>query len=177
MHSPTRHPRSRLSDLLALWLIGLYQRWVSPYKGFRCAHAVLHGGPGCSGFAKRAIREHGFWRAIAHIRQRFRDCRAAMLALAAQTEAPQDSDGANTPRDEQFYENEKKYKDRCMNCAENSLFGCTAPSNCASCTSFKGSAAGGAAAGAEATTGICGTTLGAAGEAAGGICGAVSCCG
>jgi putative component of membrane protein insertase Oxa1/YidC/SpoIIIJ protein YidD len=31
-----------------IFLIGLYQRYLSPCKGFRCAHAAWHGGPSCS---------------------------------------------------------------------------------------------------------------------------------
>ncbi|QPB85607.1 hypothetical protein CWC22_021600 [Pseudoalteromonas rubra] len=29
-------------DYLAILLIRFYQRFLSPYKGFRCAHAVVH---------------------------------------------------------------------------------------------------------------------------------------
>ena len=50
-------------------------------KGFRCAYAVLHGGPGCSGFAKQAIRKRGLWAALALIRQSFRNCRGALSTL------------------------------------------------------------------------------------------------
>ncbi len=69
---------------LALGAIWGYQRFISPYKGFRCAHAVRHGGAGCSGYAKHAIRDHGLWGAIPAIRQRLRDCRAAYEALRAE---------------------------------------------------------------------------------------------
>ncbi len=62
---------------LALGAIWGYQQYVSPHKGFRCAYAVAHGGTGCSGYAKYAIRDHGIWRAIPIIRQRLRDCKAA----------------------------------------------------------------------------------------------------
>ncbi|ABD55891.1 membrane protein insertion efficiency factor YidD [Jannaschia sp. CCS1] len=68
---------------LALGAIWGYQRYVSPHKGFRCAHSVLHGGTGCSGYAKHAIRDHGLWGAIPAIRQRFRDCRSASETLRA----------------------------------------------------------------------------------------------
>ena len=68
---------------LALGAIWGYQRFLSPRKGFRCAYSVLHGGTGCSGFAKYAIRDHGFWGAIPEIRQRFRDCRDASRTLRA----------------------------------------------------------------------------------------------
>jgi putative component of membrane protein insertase Oxa1/YidC/SpoIIIJ protein YidD len=68
---------------IALGAIWGYQRWISPRKGWRCAHSVLHGGTGCSGHAKHAIRNHGFWAAIPIIRQRLRDCRAARDTLQA----------------------------------------------------------------------------------------------
>ncbi|MEM6408773.1 MAG: membrane protein insertion efficiency factor YidD [Pseudomonadota bacterium] len=67
----------------ALGAIWIYQRYISPYKGFRCAYAVHHGGPGCSGFARRAIQEHGAWHAIPFIRQRLRDCKTAYGELRA----------------------------------------------------------------------------------------------
>ncbi|MEM7644176.1 MAG: membrane protein insertion efficiency factor YidD [Pseudomonadota bacterium] len=65
----------------ALAGIEFYQHRISPRKGFRCAHSVLHGGTGCSGFAKHAIREAGLWYALPAIRQRFRDCGLAYDAL------------------------------------------------------------------------------------------------
>jgi len=68
---------------MALGAIWGYQQFVSPYKGFRCAYAVRHGGTGCSGYAKHAIRDHGVWHAIPAIRQRLRDCKTAYHDLKA----------------------------------------------------------------------------------------------
>ncbi|WP_413785277.1 membrane protein insertion efficiency factor YidD [Cognatiyoonia sp. IB215446] len=65
----------------ALGGIWIYQTYISPRKGFRCAYSVLHGGTGCSGYAKQAIQEHGAFGAIPHIRNRFRDCKAAHFTL------------------------------------------------------------------------------------------------
>lgn len=61
----------------ALGAIWFYQRFVSPRKGFSCAHRVLHDGAGCSGYAKAAIKEHGLVSAVPLIRQRFKDCTSA----------------------------------------------------------------------------------------------------
>ena len=72
----------------ALVAIGGYQRWVSPRKGWGCAYRLAHGGPGCSGFAKRAIAERGLLVAWPAIRQRFRDCHDAAFHL--QGAAPED---------------------------------------------------------------------------------------
>ncbi|WP_179379534.1 membrane protein insertion efficiency factor YidD [Jannaschia marina] len=65
----------------ALVGIDFYQRHVSPRKGYRCAYSVHHGGTGCSGYAKHAIRDHGLWRAIPLVHQRFRDCATAYAQM------------------------------------------------------------------------------------------------
>jgi hypothetical protein len=46
-------------------LIRLYERYISPYKGFKCLHALLHGGPSRSAHIKQlsvsAGSFHNFW--------------------------------------------------------------------------------------------------------------------
>lgn len=64
-----------------LLAITAYQRFISPYKGFRCAHAALYHGPSCSQAVKSIIAEQGVWHGYSTIRQRFADCRVASLAL------------------------------------------------------------------------------------------------
>lgn len=54
--------------------IGFYQRFISPRKGYRCAHSLEHGGPGCSGAVLQILEEHGLWRGYGKISQRFADC-------------------------------------------------------------------------------------------------------
>jgi putative component of membrane protein insertase Oxa1/YidC/SpoIIIJ protein YidD len=66
---------------LVLGLIGLYQRYLSPYKGFRCAHAYLHQGESCSEAVKRLIQQEGLLKSRAHIRCRFQACRQAFIEL------------------------------------------------------------------------------------------------
>ncbi|WP_425074420.1 membrane protein insertion efficiency factor YidD [Sagittula sp. S175] len=70
----------------ALGAIHVYQRWLSPHKGWRCAYSVQHGGTGCSGYAKHAIRDAGLFGALPDIRQRLQDCKAAAMDLRAQRE-------------------------------------------------------------------------------------------
>ncbi len=76
-------------DGLAVAAIAGYQRYISPRKGFVCAHRVLHGGESCSEFLKQVTRTEGFWKAIQSLRPRFRACRAAgkWLRAARQTKA------------------------------------------------------------------------------------------
>ena len=152
----------------ALAGIWVYQRWISPYKGFRCAHAALHGGPGCSGYARQAIRTAGLWRGIGLVRQRFRECKAAMEVLTAQESASDGAAVASGPP--------RKKKNRWCTKQDVAIAGCEMPGSCCSATGSKGAAAGGAAAGAgaEATTGICGVATAGVGEAVGGACGAAA---
>jgi putative component of membrane protein insertase Oxa1/YidC/SpoIIIJ protein YidD len=69
---------------LAAAAIRGYQRWISPYKGFRCAHRVLHHGRSCSQFALDAILARGLLPALPTIREQFRQCRAAAVRLRQQ---------------------------------------------------------------------------------------------
>jgi uncharacterized protein len=74
----------------ALALIGAYQRWISPRKGFHCAYRVHCGGAGCSAVGARLIRRHGLWAGLPLLRERLRRCGAvhahapARRPLAAQ---------------------------------------------------------------------------------------------
>lgn len=76
----------------ALLAIDGYQRHLSPRKGYACAYRIAHGGTGCSGFAKQALRDFGFFAAIPAIRGRFADCHAAALQLRLAREAEADPD-------------------------------------------------------------------------------------
>jgi len=64
---------------LALAAISFYQRFVSPYKGFRCAYAHHTGCASCSRLGYRAIRMRGVDVGIRLLFERFERCRAAHL--------------------------------------------------------------------------------------------------
>ncbi|BCM92259.1 hypothetical protein IAD21_04138 [Abditibacteriota bacterium] len=72
---------------LLVALIGVYQRHISPRKGWRCAYSVMHGGPGCSGFARESIEIYGWQAARPLVRQRFRDCHSAAQTMRARRAA------------------------------------------------------------------------------------------
>lgn len=40
---------------IAIACIGGYQRYLSPHKGFVCAHRRLHGGDSCSQYVKTVL--------------------------------------------------------------------------------------------------------------------------
>lgn len=71
---------------LAVMAIRLYRRYLSPYKGYRCAHGMLHGGDTCSGFGLRAYRRFPFATAHAVLRRRIEKCREAYLVLMSRAE-------------------------------------------------------------------------------------------
>lgn len=78
----------------AAWVsITGYQRYLSPHKGFCCAHRVLHGGESCSAYGKRTLFEEGLRAGLPLLRQRLRDCKTAHQTLRARRLASE----ANAP--------------------------------------------------------------------------------
>ena len=73
---------------IAIGLIGFYQRRLSPYKGYRCAHREHTGGPSCSEFAKQIILARGVLAAFPLMKQRFLECRGAYIVLQRQAQMP-----------------------------------------------------------------------------------------
>ena len=69
-----------LNHSLAAAITG-YQKYLSPYKGFCCAYRVKHGEASCSEFVKQTLLEYGVWQAMPAVKQRFKDCKTAALAL------------------------------------------------------------------------------------------------
>lgn len=63
--------------------IRFYQRFVSPRKGFRCAHAALHGGESCSAAVARIVRDEGLLAGRGRIARRFAECREAHIQLGS----------------------------------------------------------------------------------------------
>ena len=62
---------------LALPAIRLYQRHVSPYKGFCCAYRFHLGRASCSNLGYRAIRRYGLLAGWVILRQRLKRCGVA----------------------------------------------------------------------------------------------------
>src|SRR5688500_17339983 len=62
-------------------LIEAYQRFISPYKGFRCAHRAVHGRDSCSQFAKRVALKRGILALFPLLRRRFTECGVAAQVL------------------------------------------------------------------------------------------------
>lgn len=60
-----------------------YQRYLSPRKGFACAHLVAEGGLSCSAAIAGIMMERGVVRGILPMLARFRSCHDAAVRLRA----------------------------------------------------------------------------------------------
>ena len=93
--------------MLATWLVIFYQRWISPYKGFTCAHRAWHGGLSCSEYALAVIETNStvcWWPLM---KQRFSKCQAAgsmILEMRENSDQPPPSDSTeeSEPRRRRF---------------------------------------------------------------------------
>lgn len=66
---------------ISLSFIGFYQRFLSPVKGFNCAHHRLHQGDTCSNAIKKIIIENPLRDIPKLSKARFNDCKNASLEL------------------------------------------------------------------------------------------------
>jgi len=73
---------------LLLALIRLYQRHLSPRKGYGCAYRLHCGGAGCSGLGLRAIRWKGSWTGLWLLRERLARCAAVHAQAHPQRRPP-----------------------------------------------------------------------------------------
>lgn len=71
-------------------IIRFYQRFISPYKGFRCAHATLHKGDSCSEAVRKIVMEQGVFKGYKSVKARFNDCTAAYQILLSEQEDKKD---------------------------------------------------------------------------------------
>lgn len=83
--------------LVAVETISMYQRHLSPYKGFTCAFRQHTGRCSCSEFARRVTLRYGILRMLKLLPGRFKSCKAAYM-LTIQSNAP-DRKNENSSRD------------------------------------------------------------------------------
>ena len=79
---------------LALGAIGVYRRYLSPLKGFRCAHHAVHHRGSCSDFGLRVYKRHPFAMATGLLVIRLQDCRRAYNLYLSQASEEPVEDGA-----------------------------------------------------------------------------------
>ncbi len=69
---------------ISVFSINFYQQYISPYKGYCCAHRIFHGGDSCSEYVKKTFLEQDLAQAIKLSQKRFYECGEAAETLAAQ---------------------------------------------------------------------------------------------
>ncbi|MBU7586770.1 MAG: membrane protein insertion efficiency factor YidD [Nostoc sp. TH1S01] len=103
-----------------------YQKHISPYKGFACAHRILHGDESCSQYIKRVIAQEGLRVALIKSRIRFQACKQANLILRSQfhnSESSASEDEVNTQQPKK--ENESNnYQSSNTSCSISDSTGC-----------------------------------------------------
>ncbi|MEA5572825.1 membrane protein insertion efficiency factor YidD [Calothrix sp. UHCC 0171] len=78
MHSAIFDTATRKLSIAA---ITGYQKYISPHKGFACAHRILHQRESCSQYIKRIAAEEGLKAALKKSRSRFQECKQAHQIL------------------------------------------------------------------------------------------------
>ena len=58
-------------------LILTYQKYLSPHKGYCCAHSVLHGNSSCSSWAVRILKKQRASLLLPLMKRRFQACNKA----------------------------------------------------------------------------------------------------
>jgi putative component of membrane protein insertase Oxa1/YidC/SpoIIIJ protein YidD len=70
-------------DSAVVQAIRVYQKDLSPHKGFSCAYGRLHKGDSCSEYFGKTVRRYGLKEAIPLFQKRLRECKRAHIDLKA----------------------------------------------------------------------------------------------
>ena len=130
-----RSPPALWGRLLAGGAIRLYQRYVSPRKGYVCAYGRLHGRRSCSDHVLHRVEVLGVWAALRRLPSRFRACGRASNELRAM-HALSAAGGADHPSAPEGRADEKgAVPEGCNESAHTCYVGCEALSIPAACCS------------------------------------------
>lgn len=100
---------------IAVASISGYQKYISPKKGFSCAHRVLYGGESCSQYIKRAIAQRGLSQGIKAAGHRFAACKNANKILKARYHSQSNDENPNS-QDNDRTKLQKEISRRNSNC-------------------------------------------------------------
>jgi len=73
--------KMKIANIIFIWLIVLYQRYISPHKGYSCAHSALHGNLSCSSWAIQVLEKQKFYLFFPLMKRRFHACNQAYKDL------------------------------------------------------------------------------------------------
>lgn len=98
-----------------------YQKYISPKKGFSCAHRLLYKGDSCSQYLKRTIAEAGLLAGIKASRQRFAACKQASHILKTRYSIQPRPDDPDAPEDPSSPKKPRRRNSQWFNDCGNSL--------------------------------------------------------
>ena len=78
----------KLLRSVAIVFIKCYQHYISPIKGYSCAHRIVYGGPSCSEYVKNTLTNTNLFESTLLTRQRFRDCKTAYISYKSRVIGP-----------------------------------------------------------------------------------------
>jgi putative component of membrane protein insertase Oxa1/YidC/SpoIIIJ protein YidD len=70
-----------LTQKTAFWSIDIYQKHISPRKGFACPHRLYYDGLSCSSYVKELLLHQDLSNVIGLTQKRFYDCAKASQEL------------------------------------------------------------------------------------------------
>ncbi|WP_442927663.1 membrane protein insertion efficiency factor YidD [Microcoleus sp. A003_D6] len=68
-------------DLIVVFFVRIYQKYLSPRKGFSCAYSRLYGDESCSEYFRQIVKSQGINKAIPLFQERLRKCQMAHMKL------------------------------------------------------------------------------------------------
>lgn len=136
----------QLGGTVAVLAIDGYRRFVSPYKGFSCAHHKVHGDGSCSDYGRSVFRRHGVRAGLKLMRIRFDECKSAAQTMQAMASRPefgkrqreQEDDEDRTKSQQSRYDRFRRWRQRTYDNCNCDPGGCNPPS----CGSPRGGSSG-----------------------------------
>jgi putative component of membrane protein insertase Oxa1/YidC/SpoIIIJ protein YidD len=92
--------------------IDLYRRYLSPLKGFKCAHNYVHNAGSCSTFGRQVYATYRFLEATRLLRARFVECKQASQRLKCTAVWHASQEGSSGESDEEIRKRLKRKQDR-----------------------------------------------------------------
>jgi len=86
-------------DNVAIAFITTYQKYLSPYKGFRCAYSVFHNADSCSKHIVNCIKKYGLIGGWDNIKKQFSLCSLAKIKLQDKEEKEKEKEKCCQPAD------------------------------------------------------------------------------
>ena len=116
----------------AVLAIDGYRRFISPYKGFSCAHNRLHGMGSCSDFGRDVVQRYGVRQGIGLIRRRLQECKLAAGELQAMAQGSRSDHPEATEGEPPSKRRYPSHCDTVSNCDGVARMGgdCLSPRNC-----------------------------------------------